>query len=156
IVGKLLGSRYVGRRDPAWVKVKSLGRQEFVLGGFTDPQRSRVGLGALLVGYYEGGRLVYPGKVGTGCTREALLGLRRRLDRLQRVSSPFAAGDVPAGPGVHWARLELVAEVAFAEWARHGYAAFSGTIPEGQSGAGGRSTTSTRPAASPGASAPGS
>jgi ATP-dependent DNA ligase len=58
IIGKLASSRYVGRRDPAWVKIKCLGRQEFVIGGFTDPQRSRVGLGALLVGYYHQDRLL--------------------------------------------------------------------------------------------------
>jgi bifunctional non-homologous end joining protein LigD len=120
IIGKLLTSPYVGRRDPAWVKVKCLGRQEFVIGGFTDPQRSRVGLGALLVGYYEGDRLVYAGKVGTGYTREVLLDLRRRLDRLARPRSPFEEGEPPAGPGVHWARPELVAEVAFAEWTQNG------------------------------------
>jgi bifunctional non-homologous end joining protein LigD len=120
VIGKLLTSRYVGRRDPAWVKVKCLGRQEFVIGGFTDPQRSRVGLGALLVGYYEGGRLVYAGKVGTGYTREALLDLRQRLGRLVRGESPFEAGDPPAGPGVHWVRPELVAEIGFAEWTQNG------------------------------------
>jgi bifunctional non-homologous end joining protein LigD len=120
IIGKLASSPYVGRRDPAWVKVKCLGRQEFVVGGFTDPQRSRVGLGALLVGYYDGDALTYAGKVGTGYTRETLLSLRGRLDRLERGRSPFAAGDPPAGAGVHWVRPELVAEIAFAEWTAHG------------------------------------
>src|SRR5262245_31737747 len=61
VIGKLLTSPYVGRRHPAWVKVKCLGRQEFVIGGFTDPQRSRVGIGALLIGYYDGDALVYAG-----------------------------------------------------------------------------------------------
>src|SRR5437764_3996633 len=99
----VVGGRYVaplvGRRDPAWVKVKCLGRQEFVGGGFTDPQRSRVGIGALLAGYYEGDRLVYAGKVGTGYTCETLLELRRRLDKLLRPKAPFDAGDPPAGSG---------------------------------------------------------
>jgi bifunctional non-homologous end joining protein LigD len=120
VIGKLLSSRYVGRRDPAWVKVKCLGRQEFVVGGFTDPQRSRVGIGALLVGYYEDDRLVYAGKVGTGYTRDVLLDLRTRLGRLERRGSPFDAGEPPAGPGVHWVRPELVAEIGFAEWTQHG------------------------------------
>jgi DNA ligase D-like protein (predicted 3'-phosphoesterase) len=102
------------------VKVKCLGRQEFVVGGFTDPQRSRVGIGALLVGYYEGGRLVYAAKVGTGYTREALLDLRHRLDRLIRPESPFEAGDPPGGPGIPWTRPELVAEIGFAEWTQNG------------------------------------
>jgi bifunctional non-homologous end joining protein LigD len=100
VIGKLLTSLYVGRRDPAWVKVKCLGRQELVLGGFTEPQRSRVGLGALLVGSYEGGRLVHAGKVGTGYTREPLLDLRGRLGRIERARSPFAAGGVPSGQGL--------------------------------------------------------
>ncbi len=120
IIGKLLSSRYVGGRDPSWVKIKCLGRQEFVIGGFTDPQRSRVGLGALLVGYYEGGKLVFAGKVGTGYTRETLLSLRDRLGRIVRATSPFGAGDPPSGPGVHWVRPELVAEIAFAEWTQNG------------------------------------
>ncbi len=120
IIGKLLTSRYVGRRDPAWVKIKCLGRQEFVIGGFTDPQRSRVGIGALLVGYYEGSQLLYAGKVGTGYTREVLLELRRRLDRLSRSRSPFEGGQTPARPGVHWVKPELVAEIAFAEWTQNG------------------------------------
>ena len=82
IVGKRLDSRYVPGRSDAWVKIKCVGRQEFVIGGWTDPQRSRVGLGALLVGYYdEDGRLRYAGKVGTGYTREVLLDLRRRSRR---------------------------------------------------------------------------
>src|SRR5207237_533906 len=110
IIGKLLTSHYVGRRDSAWVKVKCLGRQEFVVGGFTDPQRSRIGIGALLVGYYDGDELVYAGKVGTGYTRETLLDLRRRLDRLERRGSPFAAGDPPqdarAAPGIGQAARE--------------------------------------------------
>lgn len=120
IIGKLLTSPYVGRRDPAWVKIKCLGRQEFVIGGFTDPQRSRMGIGALLVGYYAGDRLRYAGKVGTGYTREVLLDLRRRLDRISRSQSPFAGDEPPAGPGVHWVKPELVAEVAFAEWTQNG------------------------------------
>jgi bifunctional non-homologous end joining protein LigD len=120
IIGKLVTSRYVGRRDAAWVKIKCLDRQEFVIGGFTDPQRSRVGLGALLVGYYEDDRLAYAGKVGTGYTRETLLSLRERLGAIEQPRSPFEAGEPPAGAGVHWVRPELVAEIAFAEWTAHG------------------------------------
>jgi bifunctional non-homologous end joining protein LigD len=120
IIGKLLSSRYVSRRDSAWVKIKCLGGQEFVVGGFTDPQRSRVGLGALLVGYYDGDRLVYAGKVGTGYTNDTLLNLRGRLDRLSQSQTPFAGGEAPVGPGVHWVRPELVAQIKFAEWTQNG------------------------------------
>jgi bifunctional non-homologous end joining protein LigD len=101
------------------VKIKCLRRQEFVIGGWTDPQRSRVGLGALLVGYYEGDRLQYAGKVGTGYTRETLLDLRRRFDGLARESSPFDSGEPPRGGDVHWLEPRLVAEVAFSEWTQN-------------------------------------
>ena len=119
-MAKLASAPYVAGRSAAWVKIKCLGRQEFVVGGFTDPQRSRVGLGALLVGYYDGDRLTFAGKVGTGYTREVLLDLRRRLGAMERKTSPFTAGEPLAGPGVHWVRPELVAEIGFAEWTRDG------------------------------------
>jgi bifunctional non-homologous end joining protein LigD len=93
-----------------------------VIGGFTDPKGSRVGLGALLVGYYsdDGRSLVYAGKVGTGYTRTEVLDLRRRLEPLQQEQSPFEQGDPPRGAGVHWVRPALVADVAFAEWTHQG------------------------------------
>jgi len=122
IIGKHLDSPYVQERSPWWVKIKCVGRQEFVIGGFTDPQRSRVGLGALLISYYsdDGKRLIYAGKVGTGYTREVLLDLRARLDKLRQRASPFDAGDPPHGPQIHWVRPQLVAEIAFGEWTQHG------------------------------------
>jgi bifunctional non-homologous end joining protein LigD len=120
IMAKLATSRYVAGRSGAWVKIKCTGRQEFVIGGFTDPQRSRVGLGALLVGYYDGDKLVYAGKVGTGYTYDTLLDLRRRINGLEQTASPFGGGKMPHGRGVHWVRPQLVAEIAFAEWTQHG------------------------------------
>jgi bifunctional non-homologous end joining protein LigD len=122
IIGKHLESRYAAGRSSWWVKVKCVGRQEFVIGGFTDPQRSRVGLGALLVGYYsdDGKRLIYAGKVGTGYTRVTLLDLRERLDRLEQDDSPFDEGEPPHGENVHWVRPRLVAEIAFGEWTQNG------------------------------------
>jgi bifunctional non-homologous end joining protein LigD len=120
IIGKRLDSRYVPGRSDAWVKIKCVGRQEFVIAGWTDPKRSRVGLGALLVGYYEGGGLRYAGKVGTGYTREVLLDLRSRLDELDRKSNPFDDGEPPLGEAVHWVEPRLVAEIAFAEWTQNG------------------------------------
>jgi bifunctional non-homologous end joining protein LigD len=121
-VGKLLSSTYYGGRSYEWVKVKCSGRQEFVVGGFTEPQRSRVGLGALLVGYYgdDGKTLVYAGKVGTGYTSDVLLDLRRRLDALEQRDCPFDGGEPPRGPGVHWVRPKLVAEIEYAEWTQNG------------------------------------
>jgi bifunctional non-homologous end joining protein LigD len=122
IIAKHVQSRYVAGRSDRWVKIKCLGKQEFVIGGFTDPQGSRVGLGALLVGYYgdDGKTLHYAGKVGTGYTRETLLDLRERLERLEQAKSPFDEGG-PARPDLaHWVRLRLVAEIAFAEWTQNG------------------------------------
>jgi bifunctional non-homologous end joining protein LigD len=94
-----------------------------VIGGFTDPQRSRLGLGALLVGYYDddGRTLRFAGKVGTGFDRSSLLDLRERLDQVEQKACPFANSvDVPRGPGVHWVKPELVGEFGFAEWTQNG------------------------------------
>ncbi len=121
IVGKLRTSRYVGGRSDAWVKIKCLSKQEFVIVGFTDPQRSRVGLGALLVGYYsdDGKQLIYAGKVGTGFTHETLLDLRARLEPLVQRTSPITRSGAPHGENVHWVKPRLVAEIAFSEWTQH-------------------------------------
>lgn len=122
IIGKRLDSRYVAGRADAWVKIKCLLRQEFVIGGYTDPQRSRVGLGALLVGVYNDDRrrLTYVGKVGTGFTRETLLDLRKRIEAIEQRKTPFDASEIPSGPQVHWVKPRLVAEIAFAEWTQNG------------------------------------
>ncbi|HLW64999.1 MAG TPA: non-homologous end-joining DNA ligase [Gemmataceae bacterium] len=123
IIGKFRDSRYVSGRSSWWVKVKCIGRQEFVIGGYTDPQHSRVGLGALLVGYYDeqGKQLLYAGKVGTGFNNETLFDLRRRLEKLEQQESPFVDADPPRGSPIHWIRPKLVAEIAFAEWTQHGH-----------------------------------
>ncbi|MDB5352181.1 MAG: ykoU [Planctomycetota bacterium] len=120
IVGKRVDSLYIPGRSDAWVKIKCVGRQEFAIGGWTDPQRSRVGLGALLVGYYEGDRFHFAGKVGTGYTREVLLDLRRQFDEMGQAANPFDEGEPPTGEGIHWVRPQLVAEIAFAEWTQNG------------------------------------
>ena len=122
IVAKRLASTYRGgQRSEAWLKIKCQQRQEFVIGGFTDPQRSRVGLGALLVGYFKDRKLVYAGKVGTGFDNKTLLDLRQRLDRLEQKESPFELGEKPPRlHSVHWVKPELVAEIAFSEWTQNG------------------------------------
>jgi bifunctional non-homologous end joining protein LigD len=121
IVAKRLDSTYVSTRSGAWLKIKCCGRQEFVIGGWTDPQRTRVGLGALLVGYYsdDGQRLVYAGKVGTGFNNESLLDLRKQLETTATKRNPFVEGDPPEGQQVHWVKPRLVAAIAFAEWTQH-------------------------------------
>jgi bifunctional non-homologous end joining protein LigD len=105
---------YRHARSHDWLKFKCVNEQEFVIGGYTDPQGRRTGFGALLVGYYEGGRLVYAGKVGTGYTQETLERLGRRLGALERRESPFAGNDLPR-QNVHWVRPDLVAQIGFTE-----------------------------------------
>jgi bifunctional non-homologous end joining protein LigD len=119
VIAKRVDSLYVGRRSPDWLKFKCTNQQEVVVGGFTEPAGSRVGFGALLVGFYAGGDLVFAGKVGTGYDVETLLDLRRRLDALRQDDPPFV-GVRARQPGVHWVRPELVAEVAFTEWTEDG------------------------------------
>jgi bifunctional non-homologous end joining protein LigD len=121
IVSKRRDMPYRPGRNRDWLKVKCVQRQEFVIGGFTDPEGTRAGIGALLIGYYEGGRLVFCGKVGTGFTHKLALDLRARLDRLERKRCPFA----PAPPGAlgrraHWVKPQLVCEVMFTEWTGDG------------------------------------
>lgn len=119
VVAKRADSTYQSRRSTSWLKVKCSSAQEVVVGGFTEPSGSRTGLGALLIGYYDGSDLIYAGKVGTGFTDATLVDLRRRLDGLGVTSSPFVGGTV-TDRGVHWVRPEMVAQVGFTEWTSDG------------------------------------
>jgi DNA ligase D-like protein (predicted ligase) len=119
VIAKHADSIYVSKRSRDWLKFKCWEEQEFVIGGFTDPKGGRVGFGALLLGYYEGGRLRYAGKVGTGFDTGLLVSLARKLSSLEIKHSPFAE-EVKAGKGVHWVRPELVAQVSFTQWTRDG------------------------------------
>ena len=118
LIAKRAASPYVGRRSRDWLKMKCELEQELVIGGFTDPQRSRLGFGALLVGYHEDGRLRYAGKVGTGFDTVGLVRLREQLDDLATPASPFA--EPVKEKGSHWVRPELVAQVRATEWTGDG------------------------------------
>ena len=120
VIAKRRGSPYEHRRSKYWLKMKCEASQEFVVGGFTEPQGARVGLGALLVGYYEGSDLVFAGKVGTGFDTKLLLDLRRRLDAIELPASPFTAAKGLPRLRAHWVRPEIVAQIAFIEWTVHG------------------------------------
>jgi bifunctional non-homologous end joining protein LigD len=120
VIAKRRGSLYEHRRSPHWLKMKCEASQELVVGGFTDPQGTRVGLGALLVGYYEGDALVFAGKVGTGLDSKQLRSLRARLDALEVASPPFTRGTGLPRLRVHWTRPEIVVQVSFIEWTAHG------------------------------------
>jgi bifunctional non-homologous end joining protein LigD len=123
LIAKRADAVYRGRRSRDWLKFKCEMAQEFVIGGYTDPQRSRVGFGALLLGYYDGDRnLVYAGKVGTGFDNKLLRSLQERLTSLERDDPPFSprAGNLPARRGVHWVEPRLVGQVGFSEWTDDG------------------------------------
>jgi bifunctional non-homologous end joining protein LigD len=120
VVAKLRTSTYEHRRSPHWLKMKCEASQELVVGGFTDPQGSRVGLGALLVGYFDGDDFVFAGKIGTGFDTKLLLDLRTRLDKLEISKSPFTKAKGLPRLRAHWVRPEIVVQAAFIEWTVHG------------------------------------
>ena len=120
VIGKRRDSRYVSRRSPEWIKLKCGLRQEFVIGGFTDPKGSRKGVGSLLLGYYDReGKLRYAGNVGSGFNHASLMDISERLEALRTDESPFPPRAVP-GRQHHWVKPTLVAEVSFSEWTNTG------------------------------------
>ena len=120
LIAKRTDAPYRGGRSRDWLKLKCVLEQEVVIGGFTEPRGSRVGLGALLIGYYESGALRYAGKVGTGFDTATLVALRGQLEPLETAAAPFDEPIKPLPPGTHWVRPALVAQVGFAEWTAAG------------------------------------
>ncbi len=120
VIAKRRGSPYEHRRSRSWLKMKCEATQELVVGGFTDPQGTRVGFGALLVGYFERGDLVFAGKIGTGFDTKLLRDLRARLDAIELPASPFTKAVGLPRLRAHWVRPEIVVQVAFIEWTVHG------------------------------------
>jgi bifunctional non-homologous end joining protein LigD len=129
VIAKRSASAYVPRRSNDWIKLKCTRRQEFVIGGYTDPQGSRNGIGSLLLGVYDSnGGLVYAGNVGTGFDRKTLNDLKTKLAAIARTRSPFS-DRTPRDGKAHWVSPKLVAEVSFGEWSRTGrvrHAVFQG------------------------------
>lgn len=118
IVSKKRAAAYESGRSRSWLKVKCVQAQEFVIGGFSEPQGRRKGIGALLIGVHDqGGKLRYAGKVGTGFTDERAQELRARLEQIEVEACPFESRP-RAGRGVHWVKPELVAEIEFTEWTK--------------------------------------
>jgi DNA ligase D-like protein (predicted ligase) len=115
LIAKHAGSEYVHSRSAKWLKFKCVMQQEFAIGGFTEPHGERIGFGALLLGFYRDGDLVFAGKVGTGFDDDTLQYLRGRLDEIERKTSPYDHGD-PATDEVHFVAPKLVCEVRFTEW----------------------------------------
>lgn len=122
MIAKRRDSRYEAKRSREWLKIKAHLEQELVIGGWTDPQRTRVGFGSLLLGAYSAKngkkRLEYAGNVGTGFTESMLRRLHAALEKMTRSTSPFAEGDVLRG--AHYVEPKLVAQIRFAEWTRDG------------------------------------
>lgn len=119
VIAKRRDSVYEHRRSPHWLKMKCEITQDFLVGGFTDPQGGRVGLGALLVGCFEGNEFVFAGKVGTGFDTKLLVDLRRRLDAIEMSASPFTKAKGLPRIRAHWVRPVIVVSVAFIEWTVH-------------------------------------
>jgi ATP-dependent DNA ligase len=120
VIAKRRDSIYEHRRSKHWLKMKCELMQDFVVGGFTDPQGSRSGLGALLVGYYDGDDFVFAGKVGTGFDTKLLNDLRARLDSLTLDKTPFTRATGLPRVRENWAKPEIVVRVAFIEWTGYG------------------------------------
>lgn len=119
IIAKRADSTYQHSRSRDWLKFKCVMRQEFVIGGYTEPAGSRLGFGALLLGYYDNDTLNFAGKVGTGFDDETLRSLHAKMQDLEQSGSPFAKdSDLPAHD-IHWIEPELVAQIGFEEWTQH-------------------------------------
>ena len=116
VIAKDILSNYSAGRSKKWLKFKCSNQQELVIGGFTDPKRSRTYFGALLVGYYQNNKLIYAGKVGTGFTQEVLRTLGMQLQKLIQDTSPFSNTHEIQRKNVHWVRPVFVAEIAFSSW----------------------------------------
>jgi bifunctional non-homologous end joining protein LigD len=121
VIAKRMDASYMpGARTDAWLKLKLQYREEFVVGGYTEPRRSRQHIGAILLGYYERtGALQYVGHTGGGFNTESLRDMHRRLARLERRTSPFSDRLRPNEP-VHWVTPKVVVEVKFTEWTADG------------------------------------
>jgi len=118
IISKLSSAPYAPGRTSAWLKSKCTKEQEFVIGGFTDPSTGGPGIGAILVGYFKGNKLLYAGRSGTGFTEQSQRELRKRLDALTQSKPAFAEMPQGVSKGVHWVKPKLVAQIAFASWTR--------------------------------------
>jgi len=116
IVSKLASSKYSSGRGGSWQKIKCGREQEFVIGGFTPPSKGGHGIGAILLGYYDHGKLIYAGRSGTGFTQKTRRNLRERLDKLLEKNPPFESLPAEARRNARWVNPKLVAQVAFATW----------------------------------------
>lgn len=115
IIAKNIHSSYESKRSRNWLKFKCLMQQEFVIGGYTEPEGRRPGFGALLLGYYKNNDLIYVGKVGTGFDDHTLYEISRKLSSIEQKKSSFKEVNIPTR-GIHWVKPNLVAEIKFSQW----------------------------------------
>jgi ATP-dependent DNA ligase len=120
VIAKRRGSIYEHRRSRQWLKMKCELAENFLVGGFTDPQGKRVGLGALLVGYHKDGDFVFAGKIGTGFDTKLLLDLRAQLDQLEIPKPAFTKAKGLPRLRAHWVEPKITVHVGFIEWTTHG------------------------------------
>ena len=120
VIAKRRGSIYEHRRSKQWLKMKCELSANFIIGGFTDPQGKRVGLGALLIGYYKGDEFVFVGRIGTGFDTKLLLDLRAQLDKLQIPKPQFTVAKGLPRVRAHWVQPKITVKVGFIEWTVHG------------------------------------
>jgi len=118
IAKKITSTYHISKRSKEWLKIKVTKEQEMVIGGYTEPKGSRTGFGSLLLGYYENGKFIYSGKVGTGFNEELLNEMYIKLKKLERKTSPFEVK--PKEPKVHWVEPELIAQIKYSEWTETG------------------------------------
>lgn len=115
LIAKKKNSKYITARSSDWLKIKCVNEQEFVIGGYSSPGGARSSFGALLLGYYENGKLHYAGKVGTGYDEETLRELGKKLQSLETNNNPFINFDI-SSEGIHWVKPVLVCQIQFTEW----------------------------------------
>lgn len=116
IISKRAASHYSSGRSGNWLKLKCIHEQEFVVGGFTLPSDGSHGIGALLLGFYDGKKLIYAGRAGTGYTQKMRRMLREQLEKFRQPENPFTNSPAEAGRGAFWVEPRLVAQVNFATW----------------------------------------
>jgi uncharacterized membrane protein HdeD (DUF308 family) len=116
VIAKKSDSNYIHSRSTDWLKFKCVNQQEFVIGGFTDPEGERIGFGALLIGYYKNDELRYAGRVGTGYDYDFLESFSKKLEEIERDDPPFSDFSKDK-ESIHWVEPKYVGEVSFTEWA---------------------------------------
>ncbi|MES2221776.1 MAG: DNA ligase D [Acidobacteriota bacterium] len=116
IVSKKASATYASGRSGSWLKIKCVRQQEFVIGGFTPPSKTGVGIGALLLGYYRDGELIYAGRTGTGFTQKGRQQMRKRLEEIRQKHPPFSSVPPDGARDARWVEPKYVCEVKFATW----------------------------------------